>query len=472
MKQGLLIIVSSLGLTATVLANQAWATDSRSPQVKIFGSDHTELDSWSVFEDSFQGGGSVAVGQLDGKKKQLEIVVGSGPGRAPVVSIYTSSGTLIRQFSPYPDHMRAGITVASGDLDGDGWDEIVTGTMRDGGPQVRVFSHTGSAVFTPGFFAFDTQFRGGVNVAVADVDGNGQAEIVAGAGVGGGPQVRIFDKAGNFTGNSFFAFANSDRGGVSVARANVDGGKEDEIAVGLQGFGQSWVKVYKPSNDNEVLGSFKAFGDTFYGGVEVSSGDVDDDGLDEILVTPHTAGGPQVRAFEAHGKSIDYNFFAYEDEFRGGVRITLADLDGSGDVEVVTMPAKKSIEGRLDQYKYIDVNITEQRLRAYRAGKLERTFLVSTGTTKYPSPIGDFEVLQKVFMKDYTHSYGENHPDNYDLPNVKWNLRFNGPYFLHYAYWHNNFGHRMSHGCVNINAENAEWIYGWADVGNPVYTHY
>lgn len=459
-------------MAGMLLAQPVWAVDERGPHVKVFGSDHTELQSWPAFEDSFTGGGTVAIGHLEGKKKDLEVVVGSGPGRAPVVSVFSSHGNLIRQFAPYPDHMRAGVNVAAGDVDGDGWDEIITGTMRDGGPHIRVFNQQGQPVYTTGFFAFDSGFRGGVSVAAADVNGDGVDEIVAGAGVGGGPQVRLFDKHGNFTGTSFFVFAQSDRGGVSVARANVDGGKEDEVVVGLQGFGKSWVKVYKPGAGNQVLGSFTAFDDSFYGGVEVAGADVDQDGVDEILVTPHTAGGPQIRAFEAHGKTVPYSFFAYEEEFRGGLRLAAADLDHSGDIELVTIPSKKMVEGRLDQYKYIDVNVSEQRLRAYRGGKLERTFLVSTGTTKYPSPIGDFEVLQKVFMKDYKYSYGENHPDNYDLPNVKYNLRFNGPYFLHYAYWHNNFGHRMSHGCVNINLENAEWMYTWADIGNPVYVHY
>lgn len=464
--------IALASLASLLAVSPVWATDSRSTEVKIFGADHTQLLSWSPFESSFEGGGSIAVGQLLGKKKDAEVVVGSGPGRAPVVEIYDQGGVLLSQFAPYSDNMRAGVNVALGDLDGDGTAEIITGPMRDGGPQIRVFSADGAAKFTTGFFAFDTKFRGGVSVAAADVNGDGVDEIIAGAGVGGGPQVRIFDKSGNFTGNSFFAFAESDRGGVSVARANVDGGKEDELVVGLQGFAQAWVKVYKPSADNQVLGSFKSFDDSFLGGVEVAAADVDNDGQDEILVVPHTAGGPQIRAFEAYGDVLDYSFFAFEQDFRGGLRLAAADLDGSGDTEVIVTPAKKTIEGRLDQYKYIDVNVTEQRLRAYRAGKMERAFLVSTGIAKYPSPIGDFSVLQKVYIKDYIHSYGENNPDNYNLPNVKFNLRFDGPYFLHYAYWHNNFGHRMSHGCVNINLENSEWLYNWADIGNPVYLHY
>ena len=51
---------------------------------------------------------------------------------------------------------------------------------------------------------------------------------------------------------------------------------------------------------------------------------------------------------------------------------------------------------------------------------------------------------------------------------IKWNLRFKPRYYIHTAYWHNNFGHRMSHGCINTREADAEWIYHWAEIGTPV----
>ncbi|EKD78848.1 MAG: ErfK/YbiS/YcfS/YnhG family, partial [uncultured bacterium] len=106
-------------------------------------------------------------------------------------------------------------------------------------------------------------------------------------------------------------------------------------------------------------------------------------------------------------------------------------------------------------------------------GELVREFLVSTGVTKYPTTLGEFSVRKKIYMMDYRWEYGPDHPDNYDIKDVKWNLSFNPAdhQYLHYAYWHNNFGHRMSHGCVNINATNSEWLYNWANVGDPVIVH-
>jgi lipoprotein-anchoring transpeptidase ErfK/SrfK len=76
--------------------------------------------------------------------------------------------------------------------------------------------------------------------------------------------------------------------------------------------------------------------------------------------------------------------------------------------------------------------------------------------------------MAKLLWHDYVWSYGPNNPNNYNIPNVKYNLRFRNHYYIHSAYWHNNFGNRMSHGCVNAPYDGAEWAYNWAEVGTPV----
>ena len=204
------------------------------------------------------------------------------------------------------------------------------------------------------------------------------------------------------------------------------------------------------------------------GGFHVAAGNVDSDANDEVLVALASGGGPQVRAFEAYGKPLSQNFFPYESAFRGGVNAAVGDVNGDGVEEIVTAPGRNTIEGSTKYQKYIEVRLGEQRLYAYENGVIAKTFLVSTGIVKYPTPEGTFAVQAKIPIKDYEWSYGPDHPDNYDIKDVKWNLRFTTGYYLHYAFWHNNFGRRMSHGCVNINRENSEWIYNWADVGTPV----
>jgi lipoprotein-anchoring transpeptidase ErfK/SrfK len=123
---------------------------------------------------------------------------------------------------------------------------------------------------------------------------------------------------------------------------------------------------------------------------------------------------------------------------------------------------------RSDLPKYIYVDISEQRLRAYEYGRLARTFLVATGMAKYPTPTGEYSILDKPYKVNYRWTYGPGNPDNYDLGWVTWNLRIMPHKYIHYAPWRKVFGIRGSHGCVNVSKTDAQWIYGWADLGTPV----
>lgn len=120
--------------------------------------------------------------------------------------------------------------------------------------------------------------------------------------------------------------------------------------------------------------------------------------------------------------------------------------------------------------KHIYVDLSTQHLYAYEDNKTIMDFPVSTGRWG-PTPTGDFKIWVKL---RYTRMTGGEGADFYDLPNVPYVMFFynndvsqSRGYSLHGAYWHNNFGHPMSHGCVNIKPENAEKLYYWA---NPVST--
>ena len=115
--------------------------------------------------------------------------------------------------------------------------------------------------------------------------------------------------------------------------------------------------------------------------------------------------------------------------------------------------------------RWIDVNLSKQTLDAVEGTTVVRSFLVSTGVSQFPTVTGQFHIYVKYL---YTLMHG----DNYYLPNVPYTMYFYKSYGIHGTYWHHNFGHRMSHGCVNMYTPDAEWMYYWASVGTLVNIHY
>lgn len=111
--------------------------------------------------------------------------------------------------------------------------------------------------------------------------------------------------------------------------------------------------------------------------------------------------------------------------------------------------------------KFIVVALSLQKVYVFEDGQLIDDFLVSTGKSSTPTVQGFFYVYLKF---DKTRMTG---PD-YDTPDVPWTMYFYQGYALHGAYWHNNFGTPVSHGCVNFPVSDAEWLYHWTPMDTPV----
>lgn len=115
--------------------------------------------------------------------------------------------------------------------------------------------------------------------------------------------------------------------------------------------------------------------------------------------------------------------------------------------------------------KWIDVNLSKQLLVAYEGSTPVLTSLVSTGISIHPTVVGTFNIYVKY------NSQAMSGPGYY-LPGVPYVMYFYSAYALHGTYWHHNFGHPMSHGCVNLPTDKAQWLYNWAPIGTPVHVHY
>jgi hypothetical protein len=445
--------------TLRILTPEQW----RPGHVSVWESDFTSRERFEAFDASHKFGGNLASYDLDGDGS-AELIIGAGEGSKPRVKIFSQDGKLIASFLAYPETFLGGVRVAAGDLNRDGKAEIVTSPGPGMEPLVRIFDKDGKYSVPNGFHAYAPGFGGGVHVAVGDVNGDGKDEIVTTPGPGGGPHVRVFNEAMTPIADAF-AFHGDMKDGITPAIIRTPTGSE--IVIGVESWSEPIVKrMVVRDGVLHAVHEFLAFDREWKHGVTVKAVDVNGDGYDEIAAHGNGGGVPELRILSKEGTILG-KYMIHDPSYRGGLSVTQI----PGQKKIASISRTPLVVGSLDEEKEIHVNITQQRLYAFERGRLANTFLVSTGVYKYPTPTLDTKVLQKVPVKTYRWSYGPGHPDNYNLPNVKWNLRIYGPYYIHGAYWHNNFGNRMSHGCINVHNTNAEWIYDWADIGTPVKTH-
>lgn len=253
---------------------------------------------------------------------------------APEVRQVGRDSSTQQSFLAYAPGFRGGVSIAVGDLNGDGVEEIITGAGFGGGPHIRIFNSDGEAVSN--FFAFETSFRGGTRVATLDVNGDGIREIAVASGRGRDAEVRIFAMDGSLLYR--FTVLGKFRNGFSLASGDVDGDKADEVIVGAGGGGGPHIQVYKV--DGTLFSEFFAFEKEFKGGVEVAAPDINKDGISEIAVSPAGGRSREVKIFAAPGNALG-EFQVFDDRNARaksrlpGLTLSVFDFDGDGRDEIV-----------------------------------------------------------------------------------------------------------------------------------------
>ncbi|MBI2426825.1 MAG: S8 family serine peptidase [Candidatus Kerfeldbacteria bacterium] len=291
------------------------------PQVRVFKADGTMVSQFFAYDLAFRGGVNVAVGDLDGNGVN-EIITGAGPSGAPDVRIFDMRGNLKfkQSFMAYAATVKNGVYVGAGDLNGDGKDEIITGTGPGSGPHVRVFDRNGNPTLNSGFFAYGLNVRNGVFVTTGDLDKNGKDEIITGTGVGSGPHVRIWNDKGQPVFSSFFPYAITFRGGVRVGTGDIDGNGSFEILTSPGVGGGPIIQAFDRTGARKA-GPFQAFPSDYKSGTFVAGADTDQDGKSNIIVAVGGGGNPTVKVYNSTGTTVQHEFNAFASTFRGGVNI-------------------------------------------------------------------------------------------------------------------------------------------------------
>jgi CSLREA domain-containing protein len=266
------------------------------------------------------------------------LVTGTPPptssGGSSTVTLYdpvtgAETGTAV----PFPG-FSGPVKVASGDFNSDGVADIIAGAGVGGGPAIAILdSQTGQVI--EAFFAFDQAFTGGVFIAVQDTNGDGILDIIASAGPGGGPEVRIFNGANLNLLRSFYAYAEDFSGGVSVASIDFNNDGILDLVTGAGPGGGPHVKVFDGAT-NAIISQWYAYPASFTGGVFVAVGDIGNDGTFEVVTGAGQGGSPVVAVWDPNTGALLAQFMAYAEDFTGGVRVGINDGNSDGIADILT----------------------------------------------------------------------------------------------------------------------------------------
>lgn len=254
---------------------------------------------------------------------------------------------------PYWVAHRTGLNVAMGDLDNDGDSETAVVPSGGAAPLVRIYSGTNNN-YQREFKAYGTK-NSGADVAIADVSGDSKAEIITVAGAGVSAFVRIFSDQGQLLGQ-FTAYPDAFMGGATISAGDVDGDGKAEIITGAGPSGGPWVEVFEANGTK--IGEFLALSENFRGGIDVAAADTVDSTAKEIIVGPGAGADPKVKIFRLNGSLIK-DFLVYDQRYQGGIRVSGGNVkSSSAKDELMTIPANKG-ESRVRLMKNTGENIED-----------------------------------------------------------------------------------------------------------------
>jgi hypothetical protein len=237
----------------------------------------------------FTGAINVAWGDLNNDGVQ-EIFAAAGQGGGPAIAILNSqTGEVIKSFFAFDPAFRGGTSIAVKDFNKDGVPDIFAAAGQGGGPEIRIFDGSNLNVLRS-FFAYAEDFLGGANVAAFDFNNDRIPEIVTGAGRGGAAHAKVFDGATNAIISQWYAYPTDFIGGMFVAAGDIGNDGTFEVVTGPGDGGKPVVAVWNALTGG-LLTQFMAYAEDVTGGVRVGVVDGNSDGNADIVTSSGTVGG-------------------------------------------------------------------------------------------------------------------------------------------------------------------------------------
>ena len=247
------------------------------------------------FGVAYTGPIAIALGDVN-RDGVSDFAVAEGAGGSPIVKILNGkTGATIVSYTPFARSFRGGLSVALGDVNGDRRADLIVGSGPGGGT-VKVYdaaSHRLLQVLMP----FGPAYRAGVSVAAGALNGAGAVDVIVGSGPGSSARVKVLSGATGTLLETIAPFSASYTAGVSVAAGNLGGGPIADLVVATASGAPALVRVFAGLTTRRLL-SFAPFPPSFMGGDTIAAADLNGDGRAELVVGSGAGGGAQVKVLD------------------------------------------------------------------------------------------------------------------------------------------------------------------------------